>query len=57
MKNSDGIAKFHNGEFDLVLLDIMMPKIDGFGVCELIRRESNVPIIMLTALDLMYRKL
>ena len=53
----DGIAKFHNGEFYLVLLDIMMPKIDGFGVCELIRRESNVPIIMLTALDLMYRKL
>ena len=47
----DGITKFHNGEFDLVLLDIMMPKIDGFGVCELIRRESNVPIIMLTALD------
>lgn len=36
----DGIAKFHKGEFDLVLLDIMMPKIDGFGVCELIRRES-----------------
>lgn len=47
----DGIAAFHNGAFDLVLLDIMMPKIDGFGVCELIRRESNVPIIMLTALD------
>ena len=47
----DGITKFHNGEFDLVLLDVMMPKIDGFGVCELIRRESNVPIIMLTALD------
>ena len=47
----DGITKFHNGEFDLVLLDVMMPKMDGFGVCELIRRESNVPIIMLTALD------
>lgn len=47
----DGIAKFHSGEFDLVLLDVMMPKIDGFGVCELIRRESDVPIIMLTALD------
>lgn len=36
---------------DLVLLDIMLPKIDGFGVCELIRRESAVPVIMLTALD------
>lgn len=47
----DGIAKFHEGTFDLVLLDIMLPKIDGFGVCELIRRESDVPVIMLTALD------
>ena len=35
----DGIAKFHNGRFDLVLLDVMMPKIDGFGVCELIRQR------------------
>lgn len=47
----DGIAKFHSGTYDLVLLDVMMPKIDGFGVCELIRRESEVPVIMLTALD------
>ena len=37
--------------FDLVLLDLMLPKIDGFGVCELIRRQSQVPILMLTALD------
>ena len=37
--------------FDLVLLDILLPKIDGFGVCELIRRSSQVPILMLTALD------
>lgn len=47
----DGIAKFHGGTYDLILLDVMMPKIDGFGVCELIRRESEVPIIMLTALE------
>lgn len=47
----DGIAKFHSGRFDLVVLDVMMPKIDGFGTCELIRRESDVPIIMLTALE------
>ena len=45
------IDKFHRGAFDLVLLDIMLPKIDGFGVCEVIRRESKVPIVMLTALD------
>jgi two-component system response regulator VanR len=37
--------------FDLILLDIMLPKIDGYRVCEVIRKESNVPIIMLTALD------
>lgn len=42
---------FREGKFDLVLLDVMLPKIDGFGVCELIRRESGVPVIMLTALD------
>lgn len=47
----EAIDAFHTGSFDLVLLDIMLPKIDGFGVCELIRRESSVPIIMLTALD------
>ena len=45
------IEQFHRGAFDLVLLDIMLPKIDGFGVCEVIRRESKVPIVMLTALD------
>ena len=35
----------------VVLLDVLLPKIDGFGVCELIRRQSQVPILMLTALD------
>src|SRR5512135_2686865 len=34
---------------DLILLDIMMPRLDGFGTCERIRQFSNVPIIMLTA--------
>ena len=47
----DGIAKFHNGEFDLVLLDVMMPKMNGWQVCREIRKYSKVPIIMLTALD------
>lgn len=41
---------FAKNEFALILLDIMLPKIDGFGVCELIRKQSQVPIIMLTAL-------
>lgn len=47
----EAVTRFHEMEFALVLLDIMLPKIDGFAVCELIRRESDVPIIMLTALD------
>lgn len=50
----DGVAAldlFQSRTFDLVLLDIMLPKIDGFGVCEVIRRQSQVPILMLTALD------
>lgn len=50
---SDGmeaITLFSSVHFDLILLDIMLPKIDGFTVCELIRRQSQVPIIMLTAL-------
>jgi DNA-binding response OmpR family regulator len=36
---------------DLVLLDIMLPGMDGFEVCKLLRREMNIPIIMLTARD------
>ena len=50
----DGVAAlelFQSRPFDLVLLDLMLPKIDGFGVCECIRRQSQVPILMLTALD------
>lgn len=39
------------GEPALVILDLMLPKIDGFEVCRSIRRSSNVPIIMLTARD------
>ena len=47
----EALDKFRRGRFELVLLDLLLPKIDGFGVCELIRRESGVPILMLTAVD------
>lgn len=47
----EGINKFHEQDFNLVLLDIMLPKIDGYTVCEMIRQESQIPIILLTALD------
>ena len=50
---SDGVAgiAMFDDTIDLVLLDIMLPKIDGFTVCESIRKQSSVPIIMLTALN------
>lgn len=47
----DGFSKFKENEFDLVILDVMMPKLDGYELCKLIREISNVPIIFLTALS------
>ncbi len=47
----EGINAFRAEHFDLCLLDIMLPKIDGLTVCEMIRQESQIPIIFLTALD------
>lgn len=40
-----------NNEYDIILLDVMLPKLSGFEVCQQIREFSNVPIIMLTAKD------
>lgn len=45
----EGITAFKNNSIDLILLDIMMPKVDGITVLETIRTVSNVPIILLTA--------
>lgn len=47
----DGLAMFGQAPYDLIILDVMMPKIDGFAVLELIRKDSDVPVIMLTALE------
>ena len=44
-----GLAKFRSIKPDLVLLDVMMPVMDGWAVCKAIRADSQVPIIMLTA--------
>ena len=51
---SDGeeaLCQFADSQADLVLLDLMLPKLDGYQVCKAIRAESDVPVIMLTALD------
>lgn len=46
----DAINLIQKNNYDLILLDIMLPKIDGFTVCEMIRKNNNIPIIILTAL-------
>ena len=45
----DGLRKAYRTQPDLVLLDIMMPDLDGWEVCRRLRRETEAPIIMLTA--------
>jgi two-component system response regulator CpxR len=46
---SRGLARALSGDHDLVLLDVMMPGLDGFELLRLVRRQSQVPVIMLTA--------
>lgn len=45
----DALESFSANPVDLILLDVLLPRLDGFGVCQRIRQFSNVPIIMLTA--------
>ena len=45
----EGLVRFREGKPDLVLLDVMMPVMDGWTLCKTLRAESNTPIIMLTA--------
>ena len=47
----EAINLFSDDDFDLILIDILLPKIDGFSVCEFIRKTSQIPIIILTALN------
>ncbi|RKW35512.1 MAG: DNA-binding response regulator [Leptotrichia sp.] len=51
------LSEVRNNKFDIVLLDVMMPKKDGFEVCREIRSFSNVPIIMITARGEDYEKI
>lgn len=50
MEGKLGIEKLAQSDFDLVLLDIMLPGISGLEVCSQVRRKSEIPIILLTAL-------
>ena len=51
LDGEQALEKFAPDKYDLVLLDLMLPKVDGMEVCQRIRSISNVPIIMLTAKD------
>jgi OmpR family response regulator RpaB len=46
---SDGFARLAEGGIDAVILDVMLPEMDGFAVCRQIRRDSDIPVVMLTA--------
>ncbi|GIO40315.1 response regulator transcription factor [Paenibacillus apis] len=48
---AEGYKKFKTGSFNLVLLDVMLPNMDGYSVCKMIRQQSTTPIIILTALS------
>src|SRR3989338_434896 len=46
---ADGLERFRKEKPDLVILDLMLPKMDGYEFCKIVRGESQAPIIMLTA--------
>ena len=46
---AEGLQKAINEEFDLIILDLMLPKVDGFEICRQVREEKNIPIIMVSA--------
>ncbi len=45
----DGLRLFQKGEYQAVILDVMLPQMDGFAVLKELRRESDIPVLMLTA--------
>ena len=49
LRPSDGLARLRSESFDAAILDVMLPEMDGFELCRTIRRDSDIPIIMLTA--------
>ncbi|MEO5687541.1 MAG: response regulator transcription factor [Burkholderiaceae bacterium] len=49
VKPSEGLAKLRAQAYDAAILDVMLPEMDGFELCRTIRRESDIPIVMLTA--------
>ncbi len=53
----EAVNMVKNEEFDVIIMDIMMPRLDGFSACKEIRKQKNMPIIMLSARGEEYDKL
>jgi len=49
LRPGEGLAKLRVGAYDAAILDVMLPEMDGFALCREIRKESDLPVIMLTA--------
>src|SRR3990167_5218148 len=49
LRPSTGLARLRQGGLDAAILDVMLPEMDGFELCRTIRKESDIPLIMLTA--------
>ena len=49
LRPSEGLALLRQGGFDAAILDVMLPEQDGFSLCRAIRKESDIPVVMLTA--------
>jgi OmpR family response regulator RpaB len=49
LKPSEGLARLQRERYDAAILDVMLPEMDGFALCRAIRKDSDLPIIMLTA--------
>jgi two-component system OmpR family response regulator len=51
LDGADGLYKAENSDYDAVVLDVMLPKLDGWGVLQKLRRAKRTPVLMLTARD------
>jgi len=49
LRPGEGLARLREGGFDAAILDVMLPEMDGFELCRTIRRDSDIPVLMLTA--------